>query len=41
MKARIALAANALLAALATVVMTSASVSFFYRPEIPAEFQRK
>ncbi|TLS50498.1 cyclic lactone autoinducer peptide [Paenibacillus antri] len=41
MKHRIALAANAVLAAIATVVMTSASSWLLYRPEIPAELQRK
>ncbi|MCI3926324.1 cyclic lactone autoinducer peptide [Paenibacillus sp. TRM 82003] len=41
MKNRIALVANVVFAAIATMVMTSASVLFFHRPEIPAELQRK
>lgn len=41
MKYRIALAANAILAAIATVVMTSASVYIFHRPEVPAELKRQ
>lgn len=41
MKHRIAFAANAVLAAIAAVVMTSASLLFLHRPEIPAELQRK
>jgi len=41
MKYRIALMANAVLAAIATVVMTSASSSYLYRPQVPAELQRK
>jgi len=41
MKTRIAIMANVVLAAIATVVMTSASVSYFYRPEVPAELQPK
>jgi len=41
MKRRVALLANAALAAVAAVVMTSASLLYFHRPEIPAELQRK
>jgi len=41
MKHRVALWANAVLAAIATVVMTSASSYLLYRPEIPKELQRK
>jgi len=41
MKYRIALAANAILAAIAALVMTSASAYAWHRPEIPAELQRK
>lgn len=41
MKYRIALAANAVLAAIATIVMTSASSFYMHRPEVPAELQRK
>mgnify|MGYP001217341534 CR=1 FL=1 len=41
MKARLALWANAFFAAVAALVMTSASSVYLYRPEIPAELQRK
>ena len=41
MKYRIALMANAVLAAVATLVMTSACTTYLYRPEIPAELLRK
>jgi cyclic lactone autoinducer peptide len=41
MKYRIALLANAVFAAIATVVMTSASASYWYRPEVPEELKGK
>ncbi len=41
MKHRIAVVASSVLAAIATVVMTSASSALLYRPQVPAELQRK
>lgn len=41
MKRRVALIANGVFAAIAAMVMTSACIAFFHRPEIPAELQRK
>jgi len=41
MKQRIALWANVFFAAIATLVMTSASSVFFYRPEVPEELKGK
>jgi len=41
MKYRVALLANAILAAIAAIAATSASYAYWHRPEVPAELQRK